>query len=47
MPRGQKKRPFAERQRDVNYSSPIYFAYLVKKFNLKISWRRLPRVGRV
>ena len=36
MPRGQKKRPFSERHRYVRCPSVIYFAYLVKKFNLKI-----------
>jgi hypothetical protein len=33
---GQKKRPIPERRRRVTCHSLIYFAYLVKKFNLKI-----------
>jgi hypothetical protein len=36
MAGGQKKRPFPERHRCVRCPSLIYFAYLVKKFNLKI-----------
>jgi hypothetical protein len=36
MAGGQKKRPFPERHRHARCPSPIYFAYLVKKFNLKI-----------
>jgi hypothetical protein len=36
MAGGQKKRPFPERHRGVRCPSLIYFAYLVKKFNLKI-----------
>lgn len=36
MAGGQKKRPFPERHRRVRCPSVIYFAYLVKKFNLKI-----------
>jgi hypothetical protein len=39
---GQKKRPVPERLRHARCPACLYFAYLVKKFNLKILVTLLP-----